>query len=479
MGGGSSKSSGRRSETEALHADVPFVLLKDDQACFRITSKGAVVTTAGAITAPAQSQKDCGALVQYDPQANTFWVEKKGSVIYTQICGDEQAAVDRGCAFRLGECILECKSNTGDTIELELLPDASANAASDQPVLFTVEKDGASIGRKKESQLRLAQTEVSGHHASINYELGQFYIRDAGSTNGTFRSVSDKHELQLDHQVIIGSKEYRVLRFDYGVTCEQGARNYLEDRYRIVQDLCVPNQPTATSFLAVYDGHGGDQMSQQLQECLHLRVADVLGSPTNAPLWQLSTKKDAESQAQFDEGISAALLEAFLATDKSIAEEFLPRGKAYECIGSTCISVLVTGSKVFCANVGDSRAVICHEGCAVDLSHDHKPTDEHEQKRIHDAGGVVFKGRVLGQLAVSRAFGDYGFKEVTSHNMQKNQIGAPLVIVNPDIKVVSLTEKDEFMVLACDGLYDVLSSQEVVDFVRAHRCYPDTLQVIS
>ena len=55
MGGGSSKSSGRRSETEALHADVPFVLLKDDQACFRITSKGAVVTTAGAITAPPAS----------------------------------------------------------------------------------------------------------------------------------------------------------------------------------------------------------------------------------------------------------------------------------------------------------------------------------------------------------------------------------------------------------------------------------------
>lgn len=111
---------------------------------------------------------------------------------------------------------------------------------------------------------------------------------------------------------------------------------------------------------------------------------------------------------------------------------------------------------------------------------DHKPGREDESKRIRDAGGFVINNRVMGELAVSRAFGDSEFKKgiqsiIGQDELLRNENGGedeknwdqPLVIAEPDIQVVTITENDQFVLLACDGLYDVFTNEEIVSFVLA------------
>ena len=97
---------------------------------------------------------------------------------------------------------------------------------------------------------------------------------------------------------------------------------------------------------------------------------------------------------------------------------------------------------LYCANAGDARGVLCRNGRAVRLTYDHKGTDKQEAKRIMDAGGFVMSGRVNGVLAVTRSLGDSSMKEYV--------VGAPYTTET------DLTEEDEFMILACDGVSFVL-----------------------
>jgi serine/threonine protein phosphatase PrpC len=84
---------------------------------------------------------------------------------------------------------------------------------------------------------------------------------------------------------------------------------------------------------------------------------------------------------------------------------------ANQC-GATAVVVLIIGNKLVCANVGDARAVLCRNGKAVDLSLDHKANRADEQDRIKQQGGYIVFGRVLGRLAVTRAFGDFDCKNI-------------------------------------------------------------------
>lgn len=93
---------------------------------------------------------------------------------------------------------------------------------------------------------------------------------------------------------------------------------------------------------------------------------------------------------------------------------------------------------LYCANAGDARGVLCRNGKAVRLTYDHKGSDKQEAKRIVDAGGFVMSGRVNGVLAVTRSLGDSSMKEFV--------VGAPYTTET------ELSEEDEFLILACDGV---------------------------
>ncbi|CAG8606070.1 3923_t:CDS:2 [Diversispora eburnea] len=107
---------------------------------------------------------------------------------------------------------------------------------------------------------------------------------------------------------------------------------------------------------------------------------------------------------------------------------------------------------LYTANVGDARAVLNRNGIAVRLSYDHKGSDLQEAKRIVDAGGFVMNNRVNGVLAVTRSLGDSTMKE--------------FVIGKPYTAETTLTEKDSFLIIACDGLWDVCGDQEAVDLIE-------------
>lgn len=127
------------------------------------------------------------------------------------------------------------------------------------------------------------------------------------------------------------------------------------------------------------------------------------------------------------------------------------------------MTVLVTPDQkeIYCANAGDSRSVISTAGKCKPLSYDHKPTDPKENQRIVNAGGFVEFGRVNGNLALSRAIGDFEFKQ--NVNLPAEQ---QAVTCDPDVIRHTITEDDEFFVLACDGIWDCMTNQQVVNYIR-------------
>lgn len=130
--------------------------------------------------------------------------------------------------------------------------------------------------------------------------------------------------------------------------------------------------------------------------------------------------------------------------------------------GCTAIVALLIGNKLVVANAGDSRGVLCRNGQAVALSEDHKPSQDREMTRIREAGGFVnMVGRVNGNLNLSRSLGDLKYKQ-SKHLPPEAQ----MITAEPDILVIDINADDEFFVLACDGIWDVLSNQEACDFVR-------------
>lgn len=194
---------------------------------------------------------------------------------------------------------------------------------------------------------------------------------------------------------------------------------------------------TRTNFFGVYDGHGGSQSAYYTQENLHKKIT---------------------SQPAFKSGnVEEALVKAFVELDKDMQEDSECR---FTTSGCTSVVVMTRNNQIYCANCGDSRAVLSERGQAIPLSFDHKPGNEEELSRIKAAGGFVEFNRVNGTLALSRALGDFEFKR--GNLAPKDQ----MVTAVPEVTVTPMNENQEFIVLACDGIWDVLTSQEVVDFIR-------------
>ncbi|TMW63274.1 hypothetical protein Poli38472_002215 [Pythium oligandrum] len=274
----------------------------------------------------------------------------------------------------------------------------------------------------------------------------------------------------VDEEIVFGVK-------NYAANSSNAARAVNEDRYRIISSLelygkalvtsdkrvqsyqdaldkqlleCYANEGnvpkmdlkklakyqsgTNTEFFGIFDGHGGDHCSSFLALLF--------------PLYLLLTP-------DFHENMPAAATKACTAINTEILkrEEAKQRGG-----GSTGLVVMIRDGIAYVCNVGDCRAILISKSGVSALSTDHKATNESEKQRIEDAGGMVLyvKGvaRVNGRLAVSRAFGDAEHHEY--------------VIAEPEITTHSLSPCDEYIVLASDGLWDVLSNEDVMATIRNH-----------
>lgn len=134
--------------------------------------------------------------------------------------------------------------------------------------------------------------------------------------------------------------------------------------------------------------------------------------------------------------------------------------------GCTAIVALLHHDRLYIANAGDSRAVLSRAGHALPLSFDHKPGHSKERERVIAAGGFISEiggvCRVNGNLSLSRAIGDLRYK--SNGDLSP---ASQIITAEPDVEQITLTSEDRFFVLACDGIWDVLTNQEVVDFVNS------------
>lgn len=201
-------------------------------------------------------------------------------------------------------------------------------------------------------------------------------------------------------------------------------------------------------FAAVFDGHGGGGVSQFLKA--HLYEFHQQGLQR----WQ-------EQEAHPAPSIAAqvqALRMAFDEIETNVLED-----DRFHYQGSTAVAVVLHESAeglrtLLSANVGDSRAILSRDGRAIDLTRDHKPNEEREKARILGMGeeiewDALAKVHRVRNLSLSRAIGDRYAKPVVSGQVEINHYP-----VNE--------EKDEFILLASDGLWDVMTSQEVVSYVH-------------
>lgn len=226
-----------------------------------------------------------------------------------------------------------------------------------------------------------------------------------------------------------------------GAWTDIGYRSNMEDVYVCLDDFMhhyglQHSGEGPNAFYGVFDGHGGKHAADFA--CCHLPRFIFEGT-------------------DFPSEMERVISSAFLQTDTAFAEACaLDSGLAS---GTTALAALVVGRSLVVANAGDCRAVLCRRGKAVEMSKDHKPHCSREMQRIKASGGYVDDGYLNGQLNVARALGDWHMEGMKGAN------GGPLTAA-PELMTTTLTREDEFLIIGCDGLWDVFRSQNAVDFAR-------------
>ncbi|XP_066312892.1 LOW QUALITY PROTEIN: probable protein phosphatase 2C 9 [Miscanthus floridulus] len=237
----------------------------------------------------------------------------------------------------------------------------------------------------------------------------------------------------------------------YGVTSVCGRRREMEDTVSIRPDF-LPGT-SKQHFFGVFDGHGCSHVATICQDMMHEVVADEhrKAGCGEGTAWKGVMER---SFARLDEQAASWATSRSRDEPACRCEQQMPL--RCDHVGSTAVVAVVSPTHVVVANAGDSRAVLSRAGVPVPLSVDHKPDRPDELARIEAAGGRVIYwdgARVLGVLAMSRAIGDGYLK--------------PFVSSEPEVTVTERTDDEECLILASDGLWDVVTNEMACEVVRA------------
>ncbi|KAJ4794063.1 Protein phosphatase 2C-like protein [Rhynchospora pubera] len=264
----------------------------------------------------------------------------------------------------------------------------------------------------------------------------------------------------------------------YGVSSMQGWRSTMEDAHTAVLDL-----DKGTSFFGVFDGHGGKAVARFCAKYLHTETMkhDAASGDLSESLRRSFFRMDEMMQGQRGWREIALLgdkmhklsgmIETWIYSPKGGDSQNRVDDWAFEegphsdyqgpTEGSTACVAVIRNNQIIVGNAGDSRCVLSRNRQAIDMSKDHKPDLAVEKERILEAGGFVHVGRVNGTLSLARAIGDMEFKHNKFLSAEKQ-----IVTCNPDINSIDITDEDEFLILACDGIWDCMTSQQLVDFIH-------------
>ena len=294
-------------------------------------------------------------------------------------------------------------------------------------------KPGVSITTKVPNPLKIIQklNGISGtqpNHMSINNE------GKVPSIEKVYHSTKYSIKNKMSDNVI---------EYSYKEDINKYYKESMEDKGKSIDNF---NANTHNLLLTLFDGHGGDSVSNYLQanydQFLKKRLLETHGNVVNA------------------------LHTSFLQADKALKEfDFVQ-------VGSTGCAVYIAqeGNKqvVYCSNVGDTRCTFFSKKTIERLSYDHRADDPKEKQRIINNGGIVMNKRVMGQLMLSRAFGDFELKSFG-------------VKCEPYItrKEISNQDKDQFLVIASDGIWDVISEGDVQDYISFELSSPNEAKNVS
>lgn len=239
------------------------------------------------------------------------------------------------------------------------------------------------------------------------------------------KPVTDKHTSTFE------TKQLRV-----GCCGMQGWRKDMEDAHVAQINLLGDRR---MGVFGVFDGHNGYNVAKYTAA----NIVDAL----------------VESQGFEQKNYKKAFEAAYDKIEKDLVDD-----ASFQKGGCTAVTVLVNGEggKIVCANAGDSRAILVRkDGSVTALSEDHKPTKPSEADRIIAAGGTIEGGRVCGQIALTRAIGDFEFKGDTSRPAHEQ-----VLIAVPDVLEVSMLKgQEKYLIIACDGVWDVLTNEECARFI--------------
>ena len=240
----------------------------------------------------------------------------------------------------------------------------------------------------------------------------------------------------------------------YGYNSSMGnVRDYNEDTITAQKVILNNNENDYFYFFGVYDGHGGKGCSFYLKDNLYKNVNEF--SSEGIKLGIEKTEENFKNEEALNE-----------------------KGEIKDSSGSCGIIAMIKDKKLIIANVGDSRLVLFKNGLVSFTTEDHKPGSDTEKKRIESAGGKIYQTpslfplyqngkeieipwRVLpGRLSVSRTFGDIEAKDERFGGMKG------VVVALPDITEIELNDEFNFIVIGCDGIFDVLSNEELLECIK-------------
>jgi protein phosphatase 1G len=290
--------------------------------------------------------------------------------------------------------------------------------------------------------------------------------------HGWRRNMEDAHVTLLSLQEVTGHEDGSSL---FGVFDGHGGKEVAHFCKRhIAEELCKTNHYESGQFDAALRNsfHKMDSMlcvPEHAAELMHYQQMDDGSGSSEETEASIRDSMQAKGSISKQEGLLAMLKIMEVRKRAAASEARAPdEGSLQLNAGCTAVVALFQHDTLFVANAGDSRCVACRVGGAAEaLSLDHKPNDEVELTRIEQAGGHVNEvGRVNGNLNLSRSIGDLKYKQNPSLAPQHQ-----IITAEPDVTTTPLLDNNgacqlEFIVLACDGVWDVKSSQEVVDFVR-------------
>ncbi|KAG9201012.1 Protein phosphatase 2C 1 [Epicoccum nigrum] len=238
---------------------------------------------------------------------------------------------------------------------------------------------------------------------------------------------------------------------------------------------------TDNGYFAIFDGHAGTFAADWCGKKLHLILEETIKKNPNTPIPELLDQtftmvdnqleklplknsgctavtavlrwEDRVPNAQSSTGSVLFAPAAASALKSETGEAAQSESAEVNAVTDRLQHEASRQRVLYTANVGDARIVLCRNGRALRLSYDHKGSDENEGRRVASAGGLILNNRVNGVLAVTRALGDAYMKDLVT--------GHPYTT-----ETVIQADQDEFLILACDGLWDVCSDQEAVDLIR-------------